>query len=74
MACASLKIPPSSTITEHTMPESKRYTIPAELMQGIISTLAGLPWGQVNQLMSAIQQEVAQQEQAPAQVEAQTNA
>lgn len=56
------------------MPESKRYTIPAELMQGIISTLAGLPWGQVNQLMSAIQQEVAQQEQAPAQVEAQTNA
>lgn len=40
------------------------YSIPAQLMQAIVSKLAAAPWGQVNEVMSPLLQEVTAQDAA----------
>lgn len=43
----------------------KTYQIEASMMQAIVGVLAGLPWGQVNNLMSPLQQTIQAQDAAP---------
>ena len=43
---------------------STEYKVPAPLMQQIASTLAALPWGQVNGIMSQLVPVIQQQDQA----------
>lgn len=41
------------------------YSFPADLTQAIVNCLAARPWAEVNNLMQAIQAEVARQETPP---------
>ena len=40
----------------------KNYQIDAQLMQGIVSVLSGLPWGQIDGLMQPLKQALQAQE------------
>lgn len=42
------------------------YAIPADQMQAIVNTLASLPWGQVNNILTPLMATIQQQEKAAA--------
>lgn len=52
---------------------NKTYAIPASLMQAIVSKLVAMPWGQVNDVMSPLLQEVTAQDAAFAEQEQASN-